>query len=283
MHNRLTLSSHVDSDFALLVQNNKFALEAQAANPFVLQREAAASMSGAAKSKLFSYQYSALTRNSYLADLQAHKVDGVGHRTRNILDAERYSTTDLNVNVASVINAAAQTSGLSGKQLLRRVVTLSEKRPHSVGLIITVVQLYVRQNSLGAALAILESFLDRLENSSEYEHRDVRFSPGLVALAVSLMRAVRKERSAKAELVKATEYWRHRPVSSASSLLREAGVHLARSSSPADLSLAVSAFKKLHDEKQRSPVVSAGLVAALAASDIGQVQQHMAELPPSMA
>lgn len=236
-------------------------------------------MSVAGKASLFSYQSGALTRNAYLVDLQAHKTDGVRNRTHKILDRELHPTTNLDVNAASIVNAASQTNGLSGSETLRTVVALSKKRPNCVGLIITVVQLYARQKSLGAALSVLESFLSRLESSTADHDQNVRFSPGLVALVVSLMRAVRRESSAKAELVKAATYWRDRPVSSSASLLREAGIELARSSNPADLSLAVSAFKKLRDENQDSPVIAAGLVAALAAFDAPQVEQQIAELP----
>lgn len=236
-------------------------------------------MSDARKANLFTHQSNALTRNALLVDLQAHKADGVRDRTRNILDKERHPTTNLDANATSVIHAAAQTKGLNSRETLRAVVTISKQRPNSVGLVVTVVQLYAQQKSLGAALSVLESFLGRLEISAEDQDQDVRYSPGLVALAVSLMRAVRRESSAKAELVKAAAYWRDRPVSSAESLLREAGIKLARSSNPADLSLAVAAFNKLHDENQRSPIISAGLVAALAASNPSQVEQHIAELP----
>ncbi|KAF4509814.1 hypothetical protein G6O67_003951 [Ophiocordyceps sinensis] len=279
LHRSLDVSSDTDPELAVLARNNKSASENQPANPFLYQRQVTAWMSDARKANLFTHQSNALTRNALLVDLQAHKADGVRDRTRNILDKERHPTTNLDANATSVIHAAAQTKGLNSRETLRAVVTISKQRPNSVGLVVTVVQLYAQQKSLGAALSVLESFLGRLEISAEDQDQDVRYSPGLVALAVSLMRAVRRESSAKAELVKAAAYWRDRPVSSAESLLREAGIKLARSSNPADLSLAVAAFNKLHDENQRSPIISAGLVAALAASNPSQVEQHIAELP----
>lgn len=262
-----------------MAQNNRSALEPKPANPFLLQRQAAAWMAGATNAKLFSYQSSVLVRNASVVDLQAHKTNGVRDRTRKVLEQARHPTTRSDINTVSVVNAAAETRGVADKDLLRELVALYKKRPDDVGLVVTILQLHLRRKNTGAALSVLESFFCRLDRSEVEQDGDVRFSPGLVALAVSLMRAQKRDASAKSELVKAATYWRDRPVASAASVLREAGIELARSSNLDDLSLAASAFKKLYDENQDSPVVSAGLVAALAASNASLVESHVAQLP----
>lgn len=157
---------------------------------------------------------------------------------------------------------------------------LSAKRPHDVGLVLTIIQVQIQQGQPGAALSVLESLLARLDNSKELEDQAVRFSPGLVALTVSLMRDQGRQTSAKTELVKAARYWQDRPAVTASSVLREAGVELLRSSNPQDLLLAGSAFEKLFEENQGSHIASAGLVASLAPTNPSKVQEYVKDLPP---
>ncbi|PNY28030.1 Signal recognition particle subunit SRP72 [Tolypocladium capitatum] len=279
LYQSLDTADDADPDFTAVAQNNRSALETKPANPFLLQRQAAAWMVGATNAKLFSYQSSVLACNASLVDLQAHKTKGVRDRTRKVLEQARHPTTRPEVNAVSLVNAAAETQGVADKDLLRELVALYKKRPDDVGLVVTIMQLHLRRNNTGAALSVLESFFSRLDRFEDERDGDVRFSPGLVALAVTLMRAQKMDASAKSELVKAATYWRDRPVASATSVLREAGIELARSSSLDDLSLAASAFKKLYDENQDSPVVSAGLVAALAASNASLVEPHAARLP----
>lgn len=281
LYRSLEAADRDDADLAVVALNNKCALEAsEPANPFLLQRHVAACMAHAANAKLLGCQSSILARNASLVNLQAQKVHGVKHRTRSILEQAREPTTRPHVNDASVINAAAETRGLDDRACLRQLLALLKKRPSSLGLVVTTVQLHLRRGHAGAALSVLESFLGRLDCSGEAQDLDVRFSPGLVALAVSLMRAQARDGSAFAELVKAATYWRDRPVAPPPSLLREAGIELARSSNPDHLSLAAWALQKLRAQGRCSPLVSAGLVAVLAASDASSVEQHVADLPP---
>ncbi|KJZ75668.1 hypothetical protein HIM_04825 [Hirsutella minnesotensis 3608] len=278
LYRSLDSSRDADPDLHVLAQNNALALDQAASNPFLLQRQTAAWLSDTTKVKLFNYQSSLLMRNASLIDLRAHKVDGVRDRTRRTLGQVQHPSIDGYINAVSVVNAAAETNGLGSAETLRKAVALHKKRPNHLGLMLVVLQLHLQRKNMAAALSVLESFLQSCGDSAKGGDRDVRFSPGLVALTVSLMRALRRESAAKAELVKAANYWRNRPLGSCSSLLKEAGVELAKSSSQADLSLAASAFKRL-EESQGTAIVSAGLVASLAASDVSKVEQHVAQLP----
>ncbi|KAL3955195.1 hypothetical protein ACCO45_010758 [Purpureocillium lilacinum] len=276
----LTNFSDADPDFVIVAQNNKSALEARPSNPYLLQRQAATWMSGATNAKLFSYQSGVLARNQSVVDILAQKSDGVRERTRKILDQAHQPTTRQDVNSTAAINAAAETQGVPDKEVLRELASLSKRHPNNVGLVLITVQLHLKRKNHGAALSALESFFVRLNQSDDDQDREVRFSPGLVALAVSLMRAQGRDASAKSELVKAATYWRDRPVGASSSLLREAGVELSKSSNADDLSLAAAAFQRLYMENKDHPVVTAGLVASLAASDVAKVERYAAELPP---
>ncbi|KAJ6444188.1 signal recognition particle protein [Purpureocillium lavendulum] len=280
LYQSLGTDTDIDPDFVVVAQNNKSALETKPSNPFLLQRQAAAWMSGATNAKLFGYQSGVLARNQSVLDILAHKSDGVRERTRKILDQAHQPTIRQDTNATAVVNAAAKTQDVQDKEVIRELVSLSKKHPDNVGLILVIIQLHLKRKNRGAALSVLEIFFARLDNSENEQDREVRFSPGLVALAVSLMRAQGRDTSAKSELVKAAAYWRDRPVGYSSSLLKEAGVELSRSSKSDDLSLAANAFQRLYAENKDHPVVRAGLVAALAASDITKVEQYAAQLPP---
>ncbi|KAL7942998.1 hypothetical protein V8C42DRAFT_331043 [Trichoderma barbatum] len=266
-------------DFAIITQNNHFALE-PTGNPFLRQRKAETLMASAAQSDLFNYQANILKRNNLVIDLGAYKTKGVADRTEKILKQATLPSANAQINAASVINAAAHAQGLDSKEALRKLQTVAAKRPNDVGLTLTIVQLQLQQQQAGAALTTLTTFLSRLETSQEVNDTDVRFSPGLVALAVSLFRSQKRDASAKAEIVKAAQYWQTRPSQSVGSLLLEAGIELMRSSKSDDLLLAGSSFDKLFREQQGSDVASAGLVAAYAASEASKVRQHAERLPP---
>ncbi|UNI24461.1 Signal recognition particle subunit SRP72 [Purpureocillium takamizusanense] len=283
LYRSLDVDGDADPDFVVVAQNNKAALEAKPPNPFLLQRQVATWLSGAIDAKLSNYQSTVLSRNQSVVDILAQKGDGVRERTRKLLDQARRPTIRRDVNYNAVIRAATETQGLADKDALRELASLSKKYPSNVGLVLIAVQLLLKRKSRGAALSVLESFFARLDKSDQEQDLEVRFSPGLVALAVSLMRTQGRATSAKSELIKAATYWRDRPVGASSSLLREAGVELSRSSDAGDLSLAASAFQRLHAENKDDPVVTAGLVASLAASDVAKVEHHAAQLPPVQA
>ncbi|KAK1240614.1 hypothetical protein MKX07_004642 [Trichoderma sp. CBMAI-0711] len=266
-------------DFAIITQNNHFSLEAPG-NPFLRQRKAESLMASAAQSDLFNYQSNILKRNNLIIDLAAFKTQGVANRTEKTLRQATLPSISPRITAASIINAAAHTQGLDDKEALRKLQALAAKRTNDVGLALTIVQLQLQQQQAGAALTTLTTFLNRLESSEEPKDTDVRFSPGLVALAVSLFRSQQREASAKAEIVKAAQYWQNRPSHAVGSLLLEAGIELMRSSNADDLLLAGSAFEKLLREQQATDVASAGLVAAYAASDASRVRQNADQLPP---
>ncbi|VUC34083.1 unnamed protein product [Clonostachys rosea] len=268
-----------DVDLKLVTENNRIALDSVPANPYLVQRKAAALEQKTRGAKLFKFQSDIFTQNSFLTDLQAQKLRGVCARTKASLEKSQSPSIQPGLNAISVINAAAEVHGKTGKALLRALESLSEKRATEVGLVLTVVQTKLQHGRKASALFTLSSFLGRLESDISVEAKDVRFSPGLVALYVSLLREQGRETYARGELAKASKHWLDRPGSTATSLLREAGIELLRSSNSQDLLLAGSAFEKLFDEHQGSHIAAAGLVASLATSDPAKVQQHVDELP----
>jgi signal recognition particle subunit SRP72 len=269
-----------DPDVNVIARNNRTVIEAPTENPYMVQRKVASWVISEKNAKLFKYQSDILAHNVNVVDLAAHKTRGVADRTERLLRSTTLPSTSSSLISAAAANAAAETSGKQGKELVRKLADLSQKRPHDVGLALTIVQFRTEQGQNGAALAALEALLNRLDKTDDENAKDVRFSPGLVSLAVTLMRAEGRHNSAKSELTKAAQHWRDRPAGEASSVLREAGIELLRSSNAADLELAGSAFEKLFAETQGSHIAAAGLVASLAPSNPEKIQKHVSQLPP---
>ena len=183
-----------------------------------------------------------------------------------------------------VLNAAAASQLKTGKDALRRILPLLDSRPDDIGLLLTIIQLYVQLKNPGPALTLLEAFFKRLEAATTDDHADVRFAPGLVALAVALYRHRGQHSAIRKELARAAAHWQKRGSSSANaeggkSLIREAGIELLCSSHPVDLIAAGEAFSYLVAERPDDRTATAGLVASFATSDSAKVQPYLDALP----
>lgn len=176
----------------------------------------------------------------------------------------------------SVINVAARSLIHSSAVSLKEVQSVIEERPADVGAVLTAVQLYVVANNPDAALTLLESLFKTLEASESLPNR---FSPGLVALAVSLYRLQGRHGCIRNELAKAASHWIEQEGRQSSSLLRGAGAELLRSSDSGDLAAAGAAFEKLCAQPTQDPVAKSGLVASFAKTDPGKVQPFLNSLP----
>ncbi|KAF4968565.1 hypothetical protein FZEAL_10373 [Fusarium zealandicum] len=279
LYTSLSSTADEDTDLMLITRNNLVALEPLNENSFLLQRKFASVMDAEKDARLFQHQSNILRRNNLVVDLHAQKGPGVKRRTDDLLGKSEHPTTSADTGILSVLNAASSAQGTVGKQLLRNLQALAQKRPQDVGLVLTIVQIQLDGSHTGSALSILESFLQRLEKTETPNSQNARYSPGLVALAVTLLRVQGRESSAKAELVKAASHWQNRQANSAASLLEEAGIELMKSSNAQDLQLAGASFQRLFDEQRGSEIASAGLVASLAPSSPSRVEQHLQNLP----
>lgn len=234
--------------------------------------------------RLFDYQSSVLRRNKYTIDLQAQKFAAVEKAAARSHSKEKPpAVSSFNCDLGS-LGAAAASQLKTGKEALGKVLPLLEKRPNDVGLVLTIVQLYIQLNNPTQALHILEVFFKRLESAATTEHADVRFAPGLVALAVSLYRTQGRHSAIRSELSKAATHWQGKSGSDSSaagrSLVREAGIELLRSSHPSDLAAAGEAFTHLVAAQPNDLVAKAGLVASFATSDFSKVQPYLDTLTP---
>ena len=212
-------------------------------------------------------------------DLHASKFTGVARATTKRLSDQKSATTLASVNGISVANAAAHAQNKLGKLGLKSILPLLEKRPHDVGLVLTIIHLYILTNNHGSAITVLETFFKRLDESTAATDQDVRYAPGLVATMVSLYSIQGRKSHIRTELAKAASYWRHKSKSS-TSLLRAAGLSLVASSNPEDLGVAGEIFDHLLQKDSEDKFCIAGYVAAYATTGISQVQKTVEQLTP---
>jgi len=230
--------------------------------------------------KLFEHQARILQRNRYTIDLQSQKFSGVARSTAAIILDSPSPTISPFINSLSVLNAAGHSNGQTGKASLKQILPRLEKRPNDVGLILTIIQLYILTNNSGPAINLLDAFFKRLEESDVPTNLDVRFAPGLVALAVSLYRLSGRKASIRTELRKSASYWRKKSDSSSNSLLRAAATSLLDSSNPEDVTAAGEIFTDLRKQDQTDRVSIAGFVASYATTDYGKVSPDLDKLTP---
>ncbi|KAL2262806.1 hypothetical protein VTK26DRAFT_9445 [Humicola hyalothermophila] len=274
------------SDPATKVVARTIALILQAeSNPYMAHRLSESISETKGNDRLFEYQASVLRRNRYVLNLQVQKCSGVEKSTSRILSREPVPAISSAKCDLGVLGAAAACQLQTGKEALRRILPLLEARPDDIGLLLTVIQIYLQLQNPIPAIGLLEAFFKRLEAASTADHADVRFAPGLVALAVSLYRTQGRHSAIRKELAKAAAHWQKRQTGrSASSgpgnsLLREAGIELLRSSHPADLAAAGDAFSHLVSAQPNDRTAKAGLVASFATTDFAKVQPHLDTLP----
>lgn len=231
--------------------------------------------------RLFEYQATALKHNKFVIDLQAQKPNSVHKTITKILSKDAVAAITAAKTDLGVLNAAAASQLKTGKEALHCILPLLESRPDDIGLLLTIIQLYIQLKNPGPALTLLEAFFKRLEAATTPDHADVRFAPGLVALAVALYRQQGQQSAIRRELAKAAAHWESKGPSSSgsSSLVREAGIELLRSAHPSDLAAAGQAFSHLVSATPSDRVATAGLVASFATTDFAKVKPYLDALP----
>ncbi|KAK7996240.1 signal recognition particle protein [Apiospora marii] len=273
-----TASSIPEAPTKVVAQNNAMAMGSGEQNPYLTSRliESATVLSG--NDKMFGYQAAVLGRNRYALELQSQKFAGVESATSKKISSATSPTASSEIAPLGVISAAAHAHMQTGKDAIREILPILEKRPTDIGLLLTIIQLYVQTQNPGPALGLLQTFLKRLEAATTPDHEDVRYAPGLVAVAVSLYRLQGRQNSIRAELAKASKHWRSKSDDSAMSLLQEAGVELLKSSSAEDLASPGATFENLVSNAQNDKAAIAGLVASYATTDYAKIQPYLQHL-----
>jgi signal recognition particle subunit SRP72 len=128
------------------------ALEPKSENPYLVERRFSTLTARKTHAKLFQHQSEILQRNRLAVDLQVLKRDGVKRRTDALLAEAQHPTTSANLSILSVLNAAASSQGTTGKQLLKNLQGLAQKRPHDIGLALTIIQIQLIEGQIVSEL-----------------------------------------------------------------------------------------------------------------------------------
>lgn len=214
------------------------------------------------------------------------KFNGVESSTSKLILSAPTPTASREIAELGVLGAAAHAHLETGKTALKEILPMLEKRPSDIGLLLTIIQLYVQTQNPGPALTLLETFLRRLEAATTTpDHLDVRFAPGLVAVAVALYRLQGRQNAVRTELARASTHWRSKQAeesAASTSLLREAGVELLKSSNPRDHATAGATFENIvaKSDDANDTTATAGLVASFATTDYSKIEPYLAGLTP---
>ena len=262
-----------------IAQHNLLIAQSQPSNPFIAHKSLKKTTKYKASDKPFKFQQRIINENSTTLDLEAFKHEGIARSTARFLKSQSSPSTSADSISAGVLNAAAHAKGKEGKAALRRLLQELERSPYNIGLLLTIIQIYISMQDPTSPTNLLESFFTRLEQSSFDSKQDVRFSPGLVAVAVTLYRSQGRRTQATSELDRAAAYWRQKADPS-KSLLQSAGAALLESLNPEDTSSAAQIFAQLHEKNPDDRIAAAGYVAAHAGQDRSRVSTEVEQLTP---
>jgi signal recognition particle subunit SRP72 len=260
-----------------VAQHNLLVGSKQPSNPYITHKLLDTCPQFGSSDKPFKFQQRTLDANSRAAELQALKYDGVARSTAMFLKSQQTPSTSAEMASTGVLNAAAHARGEGGKAALKRLQQELERSPHNIGLLLTIIQIYVSIQNPTSAINLLESFFTRLEESSFEIKKEVRFNPGLVAVAVALYRSQGRRGHATRELERAASFWRQTP-NPPTLLLQAAGAALLESPVLEDNSSAAEIFTKLHEMSPEDRIAAAGYVAAYAGKDPLKVKDEVEQL-----
>lgn len=249
-------------------------------NPFMVQKfSELIPEAKTGNSRLFKHQAVGAMRNQAAIDLECRKRNAVKNRTAHLIKANPVPSTDLEQVTCGYLYAAAKAESQADHKAVTKIVeVLDEKRPYDVGLLLTIIQLYVQGKKYDSAISVLHRFFSYVEQVESPGHKDVRYSPGLVALAIALYRTQNRKKDIRDELGRAAAYWQSIPKNSSTTLLREAGIELLHSYKSTDLATAGAAFERLVSQDPDDKIARAGLVASFATTDYAKVEPHLSSL-----
>ncbi|KMU86501.1 hypothetical protein CIHG_04290 [Coccidioides immitis H538.4] len=194
-----------------IAQNNLILATHRDSNPYLQHKLFHETPQPADSDRLFRYQSGTLKQNSNTIELLVHKYDGVARSTSKVLSQQKSATLSKDVNSLSIFNVAAHTQNKGGRASIKQTLSLLEKRPQDVGLVLLATQLYIGEGNVSSAVSVLESFLKRLDESISESDQEVRYNPGLISVLVAIYKLQGRKRQVNIELAKAATYWRQRP------------------------------------------------------------------------
>ncbi|KAI5800011.1 hypothetical protein EDC01DRAFT_613135 [Geopyxis carbonaria] len=217
-------------------------------------------------SRPFDFQSHLLLLNEPIIDL------GIGKTCAAEKKATAYHNSYATDNNINVVNAAAKTANMSGKDVTKKIEQMFLSNQKDIGLALTSIQLRMGAGNITGSIEILEKLFENLEPQ-------MRYQPGLVGLMVALLDHQGRKKYMREILYKASEWWKN--LSSPNPyILRAAGKSMLESDSLSDLASAGELFSSLLHLNPSDQVSAAGLVASFATSDPSAISNHVENLTP---
>lgn len=270
----LTLCSLPDISTRKVAQSTLLALQS-ISNPFQLHKTFNSTPETVGSDKLFSFQSVLHDSNRYAVDLLASKFDGVERSTSKAIKERPETKTSSSIVSLSVLNAASQARGATGKAAIKAILPQVERRPDDAGLVLTLVQQYMSINNPSSAVDVLESFLKRNEQRTE-----LRYNPGLIAILVALYESQGRKTHITQELSRSAMHWRQNSSAPPKPLLLAAGkAMLDVSNGTQSLEASKEIFETLNSQYSDDKEVTAGFVASHALTDPTSIKSSLNSIP----
>ncbi|KAJ2901314.1 hypothetical protein MKZ38_001981 [Zalerion maritima] len=261
----------------------------KSSNPFLAQSSIDLLPPIPLEDKVFDYQAWRMECDKHIINLQAFKYEGVARSITKNLQQPVLPSSSVRINALSAVRAAAEVKLQTGKPAIRKLTTIFESRPSDIGLLLTLVQLYITVGNYHMAVALLEDFGKHIDESEDKEAAGsrCRYLAGLVAVRVTLLKKQNRHTAARDELARAVSFWiehgneNDEEQVATKSILREAGIELIHSTDANHLSAAGAAFEHLAKSGGgggSDKVAEAGFVASVATTDYSQVEPYIPSL-----
>lgn len=268
-----------DASTRNIAQSNLLAAADKPSNPFLAHKLFKSTPPIPDNDKLFSYQIRALHANMRTIEIQSFKFDGVARSTAKRIATFPQPNTSIPACAVSVLNAAAHAKGEVGTAALTKVLPELEKQPNDIGLIITIIHLYISTRDTTSAINLLESLFTRLETEAGESSVSTRYNPGLISIMLALYRTQNRQSDISRELAKAAIHWRKQS-KPPTRLLQAAGRDLLTSSSPSENETATEIFADLHTADPESKSTLAGYIASHASHPPSELATSLKKLTP---
>ena len=186
----------VDAATRAIALNNQLSLGPEE-NPFEAHRLHDQALKSFVSSKPFISQSRLFSANSLLISSQAHKSVNSG-----IKSYQEVYPFDIS---ASLIRLQRELPSVADPTFSKKLAALYHRDETDVAAALLLIQHQCQQGSMPSAATTLEKLLHALK-----EKPDVKYAPGLVALAAVLLPKVEKEDKATSLMMEAKDYWSHK-------------------------------------------------------------------------
>lgn len=188
-----------DEAIKVIATINRIAVDAQAEdyNPYLALKAYTEATKNAVSlaARPFSFQLKILKLDEAILDLDAGKSNACQSKAT---EYHNLYPADKSINV---VNAAARTANMTGREVVKKIERMFEANPVDIGLALTLIQLRMSTGNITGSISTLELLFSKLEP-------DKRYQPGLVGLLVALYEHQGRKQHVRKVLSDASEWWR---------------------------------------------------------------------------